>query len=201
MPLSPGGSALRAPTVRCLRRGAAWRPRAGGAASTADAEGPRRCGDGDGSDAEQRHALAGQQTEFGEACGHPAQVSCCAGAAQRALSVLPATERHSCRHDRSADRPDPVRPRPWSTPPPRTRWHRAGPRPRGDPAWVRPALLGLLVATALLYIVGLGASGLGEQLLLGGGAGRRRRAGRRSSSGRSTPRTSSRSTSRRHRCG
>src|ERR1700756_2787979 len=29
----------------------------------------------------------------------------------------------------------------------------------GDPAWVRPALVGLLGAAALLYIVGLSASG------------------------------------------
>ena len=29
----------------------------------------------------------------------------------------------------------------------------------GDPAWVRPALLGLLAATALLYLIGLGRSG------------------------------------------
>ena len=28
-----------------------------------------------------------------------------------------------------------------------------------DPAWVRPAVLGLLATTALLYIVGLSASG------------------------------------------
>src|SRR3954463_1894549 len=31
--------------------------------------------------------------------------------------------------------------------------------PESDPAWGRPALLGLLVATALLYLWGLGASG------------------------------------------
>ena len=41
-----------------------------------------------------------------------------------------------------------------------------------DPTWVRPALLVLLVATGVLYIWGLGASGMGQQLLLGGGAGR-----------------------------
>src|SRR5262249_25451800 len=29
----------------------------------------------------------------------------------------------------------------------------------GDPAWARPALLGLLLATALLYIVGLSRNG------------------------------------------
>ncbi len=29
----------------------------------------------------------------------------------------------------------------------------------GDPAWVRPALLALLVGTALLYLIGLGSSG------------------------------------------
>ena len=28
-----------------------------------------------------------------------------------------------------------------------------------DPSWVRPALLALLVATALLYLIGLGRSG------------------------------------------
>ena len=32
-------------------------------------------------------------------------------------------------------------------------------RPAGDPRWARPALLGLLAATALLYLWGLGASG------------------------------------------
>lgn len=31
--------------------------------------------------------------------------------------------------------------------------------PEGDPSWARPALLGLLAATALLYLWGLGASG------------------------------------------
>ena len=31
--------------------------------------------------------------------------------------------------------------------------------PESDPAWGRPALLGLLAATALLYLWGLGASG------------------------------------------
>ncbi|MDI5941822.1 hypothetical protein QLR68_27585, partial [Micromonospora sp. DH15] len=37
----------------------------------------------------------------------------------------------------------------------------AGPPARGrrDPAWVRPALAALLLATALLYLWGLGASG------------------------------------------
>ncbi|MEZ5322815.1 MAG: glycosyltransferase family 39 protein [Microthrixaceae bacterium] len=33
------------------------------------------------------------------------------------------------------------------------------PRPSDDPAWVRPACLGLLAATAVLYLWGLGASG------------------------------------------
>ncbi|MEU0150837.1 ArnT family glycosyltransferase [Micromonospora fulviviridis] len=37
----------------------------------------------------------------------------------------------------------------------------AGP-PRRDPRWTRPALLGLLLATALLYLWGLGASGWGN---------------------------------------
>jgi 4-amino-4-deoxy-L-arabinose transferase-like glycosyltransferase len=39
------------------------------------------------------------------------------------------------------------------------RWQRAVRGRADDPAWGRPALLGLLVGTALLYIVGLGASG------------------------------------------
>ena len=46
--------------------------------------------------------------------------------------------------------------------PPATRSGGAAPEPAsrdGDPRWVRPALLGLLVATALLYLWGLGASG------------------------------------------
>lgn len=43
--------------------------------------------------------------------------------------------------------------------PHRNRWQRAVRGRESDPAWVRPALLGLLTATALLYIVGLGASG------------------------------------------
>ncbi|TYB35136.1 glycosyltransferase family 39 protein [Micromonospora sp. AP08] len=34
--------------------------------------------------------------------------------------------------------------------------------PRRDPRWTRPALLGLLLATALLYLWGLGASGWGN---------------------------------------
>jgi 4-amino-4-deoxy-L-arabinose transferase-like glycosyltransferase len=41
----------------------------------------------------------------------------------------------------------------------RTRWQRAIRGRESDPVWVRPALLSLLVGTALLYIVGLGASG------------------------------------------
>ncbi|WP_308294539.1 hypothetical protein [Streptomyces sp. RKAG290] len=32
-----------------------------------------------------------------------------------------------------------------------------------DPAWARPALLALLAATTALYLVGLGASGWGNQ--------------------------------------
>ncbi|MEO7982434.1 MAG: glycosyl transferase, partial [Sporichthyaceae bacterium] len=35
-----------------------------------------------------------------------------------------------------------------------------GPEP--DPTWARPALLGLLAATAVLYLWGLGASGWGN---------------------------------------
>ncbi|MFI2650073.1 ArnT family glycosyltransferase [Micromonospora fulviviridis] len=51
-----------------------------------------------------------------------------------------------------APAPEPVRPP--ARPP-------AGP-PRRDPRWTRPALLGLLLATALLYLWGLGASGWGN---------------------------------------
>ncbi|MGV9807005.1 ArnT family glycosyltransferase [Micromonospora chersina] len=51
-----------------------------------------------------------------------------------------------------APAPEPVRP---PAPPP------AEP-PRRDPRWTRPALLGLLLATALLYLWGLGASGWGN---------------------------------------
>jgi 4-amino-4-deoxy-L-arabinose transferase-like glycosyltransferase len=43
--------------------------------------------------------------------------------------------------------------------PHRARWQRALRGGESDPAWVRPALLSLLIGTALLYIVGLGASG------------------------------------------
>jgi 4-amino-4-deoxy-L-arabinose transferase-like glycosyltransferase len=43
-------------------------------------------------------------------------------------------------------------------PPEHHRWHRLGRSP-DDPRWVRPALLGLLVATGVLYLWGLGASG------------------------------------------
>jgi 4-amino-4-deoxy-L-arabinose transferase-like glycosyltransferase len=39
------------------------------------------------------------------------------------------------------------------------RWHRRLLRPAGQPAWARPALLILLLGTALLYVWGLGASG------------------------------------------
>ncbi len=39
------------------------------------------------------------------------------------------------------------------------RWHVRLLRPADQPAWARPALLGLLVATALLYLWGLGESG------------------------------------------
>src|SRR6266496_328562 len=45
----------------------------------------------------------------------------------------------------------PAPPRPWAA-----RLTRGRP---GDPRWARPALLGLLAATALLYLWGLGASG------------------------------------------
>ncbi|MGC3862789.1 ArnT family glycosyltransferase [Micromonospora chersina] len=51
-----------------------------------------------------------------------------------------------------APAPEPV---PAAAPPP------AGP-PRRDPRWTRPALFGLLLATALLYLWGLGASGWGN---------------------------------------
>ncbi|MFG1659808.1 ArnT family glycosyltransferase [Micromonospora chersina] len=51
-----------------------------------------------------------------------------------------------------APAPEPV---PTAAPPP------AEP-PRRDPRWTRPALLGLLAATALLYLWGLGASGWGN---------------------------------------
>jgi 4-amino-4-deoxy-L-arabinose transferase-like glycosyltransferase len=39
------------------------------------------------------------------------------------------------------------------------RWHERVLRPAGQPAWARPALLGLLAATALLYLWTLGDSG------------------------------------------
>jgi hypothetical protein len=41
----------------------------------------------------------------------------------------------------------------------RSRWRRALRGRETDPAWVRPALLSLLLGTALLYLLGLGASG------------------------------------------
>jgi 4-amino-4-deoxy-L-arabinose transferase-like glycosyltransferase len=41
----------------------------------------------------------------------------------------------------------------------RPRWQRAIRGREDDPAWVRPTLVALLVGTALLYLVGLGASG------------------------------------------
>ena len=41
----------------------------------------------------------------------------------------------------------------------RSRWQRAIRGRADDPAWVRPAFLGLLVGTAVLYLWGLGASG------------------------------------------
>src|SRR5207244_5677665 len=37
--------------------------------------------------------------------------------------------------------------------------HHAPSKPDGNPRWVRPAVLGLLAATAVLYLWGLGASG------------------------------------------
>jgi 4-amino-4-deoxy-L-arabinose transferase-like glycosyltransferase len=47
-----------------------------------------------------------------------------------------------------------------ATPPgDRPRWMRAVRGREDDPTWVRPTLIALLVGTALLYIVGLGASG------------------------------------------
>ena len=49
---------------------------------------------------------------------------------------------------------------PPSEPPPDTSWPRRAWRGRADdPRWVRPALLGLLAATALTYLWNLGASG------------------------------------------
>ena len=45
-------------------------------------------------------------------------------------------------------------------------------RPAGQPAWARPALLVLLLGTAVLYLWGLGASGLGQLVLLGRRPGR-----------------------------
>ncbi|HET7487425.1 MAG TPA: glycosyltransferase family 39 protein [Acidimicrobiales bacterium] len=50
----------------------------------------------------------------------------------------------------------PEAPAPTPRPGPLRRFARGRP---GDPAWVRPALLGLLAATAALYLWGLGASG------------------------------------------
>jgi 4-amino-4-deoxy-L-arabinose transferase-like glycosyltransferase len=41
----------------------------------------------------------------------------------------------------------------------RPRWRRAVRGREDDPAWVRPTLIALLLGTALLYIIGLGASG------------------------------------------
>jgi 4-amino-4-deoxy-L-arabinose transferase-like glycosyltransferase len=43
--------------------------------------------------------------------------------------------------------------------PPTSRWRRAVRGRESDPSWVRPTLLALLAGTALLYLVGLGASG------------------------------------------
>src|SRR4051794_14953853 len=45
------------------------------------------------------------------------------------------------------------------SPRPQSRSRRLLRGPESDPAWGRPGLLGLLVATALLYLWGLGASG------------------------------------------
>lgn len=55
-----------------------------------------------------------------------------------------------------------ARPRPLDEPRQRTRTERFFLGGADDPRWVRPALLGLLVATALLYLLGLGASGWGN---------------------------------------
>ncbi|WP_163554470.1 glycosyltransferase family 39 protein, partial [Candidatus Frankia alpina] len=72
------------------------------------------------------------------------------------------------------DQSDTIRltPRPGSTggrwaepppPPPPGRGHgRLARGPAGDPVWVRPALLGLLAGTALLYLWNLSASGYGN---------------------------------------
>ncbi len=51
----------------------------------------------------------------------------------------------------------------WAEPPPPGRGHgRLARGPAGDPVWVRPALLGLLAGTALLYLWNLSASGYGN---------------------------------------
>jgi 4-amino-4-deoxy-L-arabinose transferase-like glycosyltransferase len=50
-------------------------------------------------------------------------------------------------------------PRPPARRPSRFVWHRFLRGPEQDTTWARPALLGLLAATALLYVWGLGASG------------------------------------------
>ena len=56
--------------------------------------------------------------------------------------------------------PAPLPPAPPTGPPPVAPEPRPAPaRRNGDPVWVRPALLGLLLGTAVLYLWGLGASG------------------------------------------
>ncbi len=56
----------------------------------------------------------------------------------------------------------PVPDRHGATPAARDRTRRLLRGPDADPSWARPALLGLLAATALLYLWGLGASGWGN---------------------------------------
>ena len=70
----------------------------------------------------------------------------------------------------------------------------------GDPTWARPALLGLLLGTAILYLYNLTSSGYANSFYsaaVQAGSG----AGRRSSTGPPTPPARSPSTSRRPRCG
>ncbi|GAA4870398.1 ArnT family glycosyltransferase [Actinomycetospora straminea] len=60
----------------------------------------------------------------------------------------------------TATAPDVVAPPAATSPQPRPSWPRRAWRGRaGDPRWVRPALLGLLAATAVTYLWDLGASG------------------------------------------
>ena len=60
----------------------------------------------------------------------------------------------------------------------------------GDPVWARPALLGLLVGTGLLYLADLSRNGWANEFYAAA-VQPAPRAGRRSCSARWTPRTSS----------